>query len=250
MSNVVYIARPNFTIMEYNRIIAITGLSGLYELLSSKSDGAIVRSLEDQQTRFVSSRVHNFSHLESIEVYTTRENINLVALFQAIQTSGAALPSEKDAAAVKAFFVKVYPELDFDRIYNSDMKKMVRWYALLSENKVEFKLPEPEEEGGDTVEEPAAVEAPAKATPKEKSEAHAKEPAKAKAAPVKEKAEAPAKKAKEEPVAKHEVLSPRKVAKAAPAAEEAPKKKAAPAKPAAKAEPKTDPKKKAAPKKK
>jgi hypothetical protein len=243
MSNVVYIARPNFTIMEYNKIIAITGLSGLYELLSSKSDGAIVRSLEDQQTRFVSSRVHNFSHLESIEVYTTRENINLVTLFQAIQASGAALPAEKDAGAVKAFFVKVYPELDFDRIYNSDMKKMVRWYALLSENKVEFKLPEPEPEAEDTA--PVEVEAPAPKA-KEKPET----PAKAKVAPAKEKAEAPAKKAKEEPAAKHEVLSPRKAVKAAPAAEETPKKKAAPAKPAAKADPKADPKKKAAPKKK
>jgi hypothetical protein len=133
--------------MEYNRIIAITGLGGLFELLSSKSDGAIVRSLEDNQTKFVSSRQHNFSHLESIEVYTVRENINLVDLFKAIQTSGEALPSEKDPAAIKAFFAKVYPDMDFDRIYNSDMKKMVKWYSLLTANSVEFKLPAPDQEG-------------------------------------------------------------------------------------------------------
>jgi len=64
--------------MEYSKLVAVTGLPGLFELLSSKTDGAIVRSLEDQSTRFVSTRVHNFSHLESIEVYTVRDNVNLV----------------------------------------------------------------------------------------------------------------------------------------------------------------------------
>jgi hypothetical protein len=68
--------------MEYNKIIAVTGLPGLYELLSSKSDGAIVRSLDDKTTRFVASRIHNFSHLESIEVYTVRDNVNLVDILK------------------------------------------------------------------------------------------------------------------------------------------------------------------------
>lgn len=66
--------------MEYSKIIAVTGLPGLQELISSKNDGAIVRSLEDKSTKFVSSRVHNFSHLESIEVYTVSDNVNLVDL--------------------------------------------------------------------------------------------------------------------------------------------------------------------------
>ena len=56
--------------MDYNKIVSVTGLAGLYELISSKSDGAVVRSLEDNSTKFVSTRVHNFSHLESIEVFT------------------------------------------------------------------------------------------------------------------------------------------------------------------------------------
>jgi hypothetical protein len=63
--------------MEYGKIIAVTGMPGLYEMLSSKGDGAIVRSLDDQTTKFVSGRVHNFTHLESIEVYTEKDNVNL-----------------------------------------------------------------------------------------------------------------------------------------------------------------------------
>lgn len=209
--------------MEYNRIIAITGLSGLFELLSSKADGAIVRSLEDNQTKFVSSRVHNFSHLESIEVYTVRENINLVDLFKAIQTSGEALPSDKDAGAVKAFFAKVYPDMDFDRIYNSDMKKMIKWYALLSSHQIEFALPAAaeEEEGDDELVSEENHPVATTTAPKAKAKATAAEaPAKAaKPAAAEEAAEeAPAPKAKAKAAAAE---APAKTPKtAAPAAED------------------------------
>lgn len=132
--------------MEYSKLISVTGLPGLFELVGSKTDGAIVKSLDDQTTRFVSSRVHNFSHLESIEVYTTRDNVNLTEVFQAMGKSTEALPADNDAAAVKAYFGKVYPEMDFSRVYASDMKKMVKWYSIIKANDIEPKLSEAEEE--------------------------------------------------------------------------------------------------------
>jgi hypothetical protein len=135
--------------MEYGKIISVTGLGGLFELVGSKKDGAIVRSLEDKSTKFVASRVHNFSHLESIEVYTSRENANLVDVFTAMQQSTEPLPSDKDGAAVKAYFQKVYPDMDFERVYASDMKKMVKWYKLLKANEVEIKLSQAEENEGE-----------------------------------------------------------------------------------------------------
>src|SRR5438105_3136101 len=131
--------------MEYSKLVAVTALPGLFELINSKSDGAIVRSLDDKTTKFVSSRVHNFSHLESIEVYTTGENVNLVEIFKAMDAGGE-LPDEKSADAVRKYFEKVYPEMDFERVYNSDLKKMVRWYNVLKQNNIEIKLSEPSEE--------------------------------------------------------------------------------------------------------
>jgi len=133
--------------MEYNKLISVTGMSGLFEMLSSKNDGAIVKSLEDNTTKFVSSRIHNFSHLESIEVYTIRENVNLAEVFKAMDASKEALPSEKDPAAVKAYFQKVYPDMDFERVYASDMKKMVKWYGVLKANNITIELTEAPEEG-------------------------------------------------------------------------------------------------------
>lgn len=129
--------------MEYHKIVSVTGLSGLYELMSSKADGGIVRSLEDKTSRFVSTRVHNFSHLESIEVYTTKDNVNLTEVFAAMKESKEKLPNAKaDNKALKAYFEKVYPDLDFERVYNSDMKKMVKWFEILTANNIEIKLSE------------------------------------------------------------------------------------------------------------
>jgi sensor histidine kinase regulating citrate/malate metabolism len=144
--------------MEYGKIVSISGMSGLFELVGSKKDGAIVRSLDDKSTKFVSSRIHNFSHLESIEVYTTADNVNLVDILNAMDAAGEALPSEKDNAAIKAYFQKVYPEMDFERVYASDMKKMIKWYSVLKSHNVEFKLSEEAEEEIEAEEEVVAPE--------------------------------------------------------------------------------------------
>src|SRR6187549_1923183 len=98
--------------MEYNKLVSVTGMGGLFELLSSKADGGIVRSLEDKSTKFVSNRLHSFSHLESIEIFTTKDNINLVDIFDAMKKSKEAMPDSKaDAKAIKAYFEKVYPDM-------------------------------------------------------------------------------------------------------------------------------------------
>ena len=134
--------------MEYGKLVSVTGLPGLFELLSSKADGGVVKSLEDKSTKFVSTRVHQFSHLESIEVFTTADNVNLVDVFTAMAASTEKMPAEGDAAAVKKYFEKVYPTMDFARVYASDMKKMVKWFGILKANDVEIKLSELPE--GDT----------------------------------------------------------------------------------------------------
>jgi hypothetical protein len=208
--------------MEYSKIIAVSGLPGLYELITSKNDGAIVRSLEDKSTRFVASRVHQFSHLESIEIYTVRDNVNLVDILKAMEASGEKLPDDKDDSALKKYFGKVYADIDFDRVYSSDLKKMVKWFTVLKKNDVEIKLTEPE---------------PVPEAPVEKvKEAVVQKPKEEKAKPVKKtaKAEEPKEKAK---------------AKAKPATKEAakgkPKEKAKPApKERTKEKPKKSPPKK------
>jgi hypothetical protein len=179
--------------MEYSKLVAVAGLPGLFELISSKSDGAVVRSLEDQSTKFVSSRIHSFSQLESIEVFTVADNVNLAEVLLAMQTEGGKLPDERDAVAVKKYFQKVYPDLDFERVYHSDLKKMIKWFEVLQKNKIEIVVPEFEEE--EMVEEPeikAEEEVKPKKTATKKAAAEKsaakkekEEPAKKKSSPKK-----------------------------------------------------------------
>lgn len=127
--------------MTYDKLIAISGLGGLFELLSSRSDGAVVRSLEDKSSKFVSTRLHNFSHLESIEIYTTGENRNLSEILNAMKASPEARPDTNgDSKAIKTYFEKVVPDMDFERVYASDMKKMLKWLELINKHDIEIKL--------------------------------------------------------------------------------------------------------------
>ncbi len=126
--------------MEYNKLVAVTGLSGLFELVSSKTDGGIVRSLEDKSTKFVSNRIHSFSHLESIEIFTTGENVNLTEVFLAMKNSSENLPDLNQTNEIKSYFQKVYPKMDFDRVYGSDMKKMIKWFDIINKNNIEIIL--------------------------------------------------------------------------------------------------------------
>jgi len=143
--------------MEYSKIVSVTGLPGLFELINTKSDGAIVRSLDDKTTRFASSRIHNFSHLESIEIYTVSDNVNLAEVFQAMEKNSDSLPDTKDNNAIRKYFETVYGDIDFERVYNSDLKKMIRWFEVLKKNNVEIKLSEPEPEPQEVEEETEAV---------------------------------------------------------------------------------------------
>ena len=198
--------------MEYSKLVAVTGLPGLYELVNSKTDGAIVRSLDDNSTKFASSRIHNFSHLESIEVYTVRDNVNLVEVFHAMEKAGGSLPDGKDNAALKKYFEKAYPDLDFERVYASDLKKMVKWFEILKKKNVEIKLTEPpvEEEPEEIVEEEPKKEKPAK---KEKAAKPAKKKASSRIKLKKEDKPAKTTTAKKKAAAKKETTASTKAKK-------------------------------------
>jgi hypothetical protein len=182
-------------IMEYSKIVAVTGLPSLFELISSKPDGAIVRSLDDKSTKFISSRIHKMTQLETIEVFTTKDNVNLVDVFKSMEHSGEKLPDEKDNSALSKYFKKAFPDLDVEKVYASDMKKMVKWFAILKANDIELKLAEPPAEEPvveEIKEEPVVAE-------KVKKETKAKKETPAKKKPTPAKKEGKPKEEKEKP---------------------------------------------------
>ncbi len=124
--------------MEYREIVSVTGLGGLYQLLATKSDGAIVRDLSDKSTKFISSRLHNVTPLESIEVYTTADNVRLHNVFMAMEEKSTDVqkpdPKSADSKSIKKYFKTIFPDFDEERVYISDMKKMLKWHDVLKAN--------------------------------------------------------------------------------------------------------------------
>ena len=145
--------------MEYREIVAVTGLGGLFHLLTTKSDGAIVRNLEDKSTKFISARLHNVTPIETIEVYTTGENVRLQEVFKKMleneSTTPPVDPKSADNISFKTYFKTILPEFDEERVYVSDMKKMLKWYKLLKANDL-LKFEEPVEEAAEPAEATAA----------------------------------------------------------------------------------------------
>lgn len=123
--------------MNLKDIVAVTGLSGLYKVVAKRHDGMIITSLETGKTTFASSRIHLFTPLDSITVYL--ENNDTVELPKVMveikkQESENPLPSPKaDAPALRAFFRKILPNHDEEKVYISDIIKIVRWFRLLEE---------------------------------------------------------------------------------------------------------------------
>lgn len=164
--------------MDYREIVSVTGIGGLFQLVATKSDGAIVRNLADKSTKFIPARLHNVTPLESIEVYTTGENVRLHEVFQKMKEhSEVALPDAKkaDNDTIRNYFKTIFPEFDEERVYVSDMKKMLKWFEILKQNDLlNFEVYQQEavaEEGTADVKEekPAEEEKPAKKTRAKKS---------------------------------------------------------------------------------
>lgn len=163
--------------MQYREIVSVTGIGGLYHLITTKSDGAIVRSLTDNAPKFISARKHNITPLESIEIYTVNDNVRLQDVLLKMQEAESTTPpidlKKASGADITAYFKSVYPDLDEERVYVSDMKKMLKWYILLRDNDL-LHFEEEEEivaEEETATEEPAAEEKPAKKATKKKAAA-------------------------------------------------------------------------------
>ncbi len=121
--------------MQFREIVSISGLAGLFQLITTKSDGAIVRSIEDGVTKFVAARSHHVTALDGIEVFTTGENARLFDVFltmkENIGKAGAFDLTKANNNEIKAHFTKLFPDFDQDRVYVSDMKKMIKWLSIV-----------------------------------------------------------------------------------------------------------------------
>ena len=158
--------------MKLKDILAISGKSGLYKFISQARNGIIVESFSDGKRMAVNSSA-KVSALEDIAIFTETEEVQLGDVLSKIyeKESGKETISHKSSPdELKAFLESILPDYDRDRVYVSDMKKLVQWYNQLVSLDLlhpEEEEEEQEEEGKESIEKkPEAKAKPKKPAPK------------------------------------------------------------------------------------
>lgn len=149
--------------MALEQILSVSGKSGLFRLVGQMKNGIIVESIADGK-RFPVHGAAKVSALEEISIYTEEEEIPLKDVFKAIyeKEGGKQTISYKESVdKIKALFGEVVPNYDQDRVYSSDMVKVVRWYNEL----IEHDAFDPNAEEEESKEEGAADEGSKEAKP-------------------------------------------------------------------------------------
>ncbi|MCA6423067.1 MAG: DUF5606 domain-containing protein [Flavobacterium sp.] len=119
--------------MNVEKILAIAGKPGLFELKIQTRSGFLAESLLDGKKITVGLR-SNVSLLTEISMYTYSEEKPLVEIMRAIavkENEGPTISNKEDNAKLVAYFKEVLPDYDEDRVYVSDIKKVLNWYNLL-----------------------------------------------------------------------------------------------------------------------
>jgi len=139
--------------MKLDKVLSISGKPGLFELKAQTRGGFLAQSLVDGKKIPVSMR-NNVSILSEIAIYTYTEEIPLREVFQKIydkEEGKQAINHKSSKNELTDYFSEVLPEYDEDRVYPSDIKKVIQWYNLLISKEItDFSDPKAEESNDDT----------------------------------------------------------------------------------------------------
>jgi hypothetical protein len=125
--------------MSLEKVLSISEKPGLFKLITQTRNGFVAESLLDGK-RLSLNMNSNVSLLSEIAIYTLTEEVPLIQVLKKIKdkengkVTSITHKSSKDE--LEEYFFEVLPDYDEDRVYASDIKKVIRWYNLLQENKM------------------------------------------------------------------------------------------------------------------
>jgi hypothetical protein len=136
--------------MNLKDILAVSGMPGLFKLVNSRSNGLLVSSLDDSsRTIFCSMRKHQFTPMETVAIYTMSDTVELSTILERmleqLEENPPASPSGSKTE-IEDYFSSIVPDYDEDRVYISDMKKVIKWFTILHEKGFLTAEPEADEE--------------------------------------------------------------------------------------------------------
>lgn len=124
--------------MELSEIASISGKGGLFKVLKPGKSGVLLESLDATKTRIVATATQRLSLLSEISIYTTTKEgtVPLEEVLKKINQeykNDLGVDADSDGSELKAFLKSVLPTFDENRVYVSDIKKLVKWYGILQE---------------------------------------------------------------------------------------------------------------------
>ncbi len=161
--------------MNVEKILAISGKPGLYELKVQTRSGFVAESMIDGK-RITVGLKSNVSLLTEISMYTHTEEKPLVEILRAIavkENEGPTISHKEDNAKLLTYFKEIVPNYDEERVYPSDIKKVLNWYNTLQAKGMVSKE-EPIIENAESVKEQVVEEVKAKKETTDKPKAKAK----------------------------------------------------------------------------
>lgn len=136
--------------MTLAEIATVSGKGGLFKVVAPTKSGVILESLDESKTKLVATTSHRLSLLNEISIYThTKEGtVPLDQVLKKIHQEFGADPgidSNADASELKSFMKAILPEYDENRVYVSDIKKLVKWYEIIFKHAAEILTEEKKE---------------------------------------------------------------------------------------------------------
>lgn len=132
-------------------ILAISGKPGLYKLVSRGNNNLIVEALDETHRRMPAFGTDRITSLGDVAMFTETDDIPLMKVFDNVKKLEGGKKSSVDykkasGDELQAYFAKVLPDFDRERVHNSDIKKLIQWYNILVANGItDFVDPEEEE---------------------------------------------------------------------------------------------------------
>jgi hypothetical protein len=120
--------------MKLAGIVSVSGKPGLFNLIGQNKSGYILESLDEAKTKtIVNISTAKLASLEDITVYGEDEDLRLKDIFEVMKTSKNVPDPKADGKVLRSFFVEVAPTHDQEKVYASDMKKIISWFLILKD---------------------------------------------------------------------------------------------------------------------
>jgi hypothetical protein len=164
--------------MNLQGIVAVSGKPGLWKALAQNKNGYVLESLDAQKTKLVANlSTAKLAALSEITIFGLDDDIKLTDVFEQMKSAASIPDAKADGKKLRDFFFEVAPDHDEEKVYSSDMKKVISWFQLLKDLPL-FNEPDPTvapaEAAAPAVETPVAVEEVAEPAPAAAPKAKAK----------------------------------------------------------------------------